>query len=74
MVICILLLFSFSFNKTYNQGVNVRNTYTIARHMVHSDLFLGYNFCLLCPNRSRFIGKVLMTIIHLASFFCNFQK
>jgi len=28
--------------------------------------FFGYNFCILTPNDLRFVGKLLMTIIHFA--------
>jgi len=46
--------------------VNARNTCPIFRHTRHADLFFGHKFCVLCPNGSRFIGKVLMTITYLA--------
>jgi len=46
-------------------GVNARITCTILRYTLRDDLFFSHNFCILSPNDSRFIGKVLMTIIHL---------
>jgi len=42
-----------------------RNTCTILDHTLRVDLFFSHNFCVLSPNDSRFIGKVLMTITHL---------
>jgi len=54
--------------------VNARNTCTILRHSLRADLFFGHNFCILTPNDSRIIDKVLMTITHLAYFFCNLKK
>jgi len=46
----------------------------ILHHTMCTDLFFGHNLCVFAPNDLRFIGKVLMTIIHLDSFFHNFQK
>jgi len=46
--------------------VNARNTCTILWHTLRVDLFFGHNFCILSPNDSKFIRKVLMTITHLA--------
>jgi len=51
---------------TMNGCLNARNTCTILRYILHVDLFLGHNFCVLSQNDSRFIAKVLMTITHLA--------
>lgn len=57
-----------------NVGVIARYTSPILRHTLHIDLFFGHDFCVLAPNDLRFLGKVLMTIIHLAKSFCNFKK
>jgi len=42
------------------------NTCTIFYHTSLVDLFFSHNFCILIQNDSKSIGKVLMTIIHLA--------
>jgi len=42
---------------------DARNTCPILHHMLHAVLFFGHNLCVLAPNDSRFIRKVLMTII-----------
>jgi len=48
-----------------NSRVNAINTCTIFRHPLRADLFFGHNFCVFGPNGSRFVGKVILTIIHL---------
>jgi len=58
----------------WKRWVIARNTSTILRHTLHTDLFFGHNFCVLAPNDSRFIEKVLMTIIHLEQFFVIFKN
>jgi len=59
---------------TRNFRVIARNICPILRHTLHDDLFFGYNFRVFAPNDLRFIGMVLMTIIHLASIFIIFKN
>jgi len=48
------------------KGMIARNTYTVLHHSLHIDLFFSRNFFILTQNDSKFLDKVLMTIIHLA--------
>jgi len=47
------------------QWVIARKTCSILPHTLHADMFFGHKFCVLAPNDSKFIGWVLMTIIHV---------